>query len=224
MTVVMGKINVYLPDDLESEVRESGIGVSGVCQEALRQAVDRVVGARVGDGERARFTPRLTAIVEHRRTLGRPVEAHDLVCGIIKHGENLGARLLTSMGIELPEPDPTAGGEGTGELTAGARGLLAAAAKVAIDLRHNYVGTEHVVIAAAEGGDPLHADMYAALGVTPRLLRQQLERFLANPWTTETVEPEVDPAVIDRIERELHRLADEVNRLKGDEPGPERPR
>lgn len=219
----MGKINVYLPDDLEAEVRDAGIGVSAVCQDALRNAVDRIVGARSADAERGRFTPRLSAIIEGRLSLGRPVEAHDLVCAVIKHGENLGARLLTSVGIELPEPAPASAGDGTGELTAAARGLLEAAAKLAIELKHDYVGTEHVVIAAAEGGDPLHAEVYAALGATPRLLRRQLERFLANPWSTETVEPEVDPAVLDRIERELHRLADEVNRLKGDAPGHERP-
>jgi hypothetical protein len=70
------------------------------------------------------------------------------------------------------------------------------------------------VIAAAEGADPLHADMYKVLGVTPRLLREQLDRYLANPWTTATVEPEVDQDFMAKVEAELHRLADEVRSLK----------
>jgi hypothetical protein len=210
----MGKINVYLPDDLEAEVKAAGVGVSAICQEALRTAVDRVVGARAADPTRGGFTPRLAAIIDKRRSQERPVEAYDLVCGIVKHGENLGARLLTSFGVELPEPDPTPGRGGAGELTDGARALLEAAARVAIELRHDHVGTEHVVIAAAEGADPLHADMYKVLGVTPRLLREQLDRFLANPWTTATVEPEVDQDFMAKVEAELHRLADEVRELK----------
>jgi len=210
----MGKINVYLPDDLEAEVKGTGLAVSAVCQAALRSAVDRIVGARAGDPARGAFTPRLAAILDKRRNQGRPVEAHDVVCGIIKHGENLGARLLTSFGVELPEPDPTPADGGDAELTDGARHLLEAAARLALELRHDQVGTEHVVIAAAEGADPLHADMYRALGVTPRLLREQLDRFLANPWTTATVEPEPDQGFLRKLEAELHRLADEVQELK----------
>jgi hypothetical protein len=219
MTVPMGKINVYLPDDLEAEVKAAGIAVSAVCQEALRSAVDRIVGARAGDAERGGFTPRLAAIVEARhremQSRGRAVEPYDLVCGIIKDGENLGARLLRSFGIELPEPAPVEARATTDvQATEATRGLLEAAAKVALELKHAWVGCEHVVIAAAEGADPLHADMYRALGVTPRLLRDQLERFLANPWSTATVEPEPDQGFMDRIESELHRLADEVRELK----------
>jgi len=210
----MGKINVYLPDDLESDVKAAGIAVSAVCQGALRSAVDRISGARAGDAERGGFTPRLAAIIDGRRSQARPVEALDLVCAIVEHGENLGARLLTSFGVELPEPDPAPKAAGAGELTPGARALLEAAARVAIELRHDRVGTEHVVIAAAEGADPTHADMFKVLGVTPRLLREQLERFLANPWTTHTVEPEVDQDFVAKVEAELHRLADEVRELR----------
>ena len=42
----MPKINVYLPDDLATAVREAGIPVSPVCQKALAEAVRRVGRAR----------------------------------------------------------------------------------------------------------------------------------------------------------------------------------
>jgi post-segregation antitoxin (ccd killing protein) len=35
----MARVNVYLPDDLASEVREAGLNVSNVAQEALRSAL-----------------------------------------------------------------------------------------------------------------------------------------------------------------------------------------
>ena len=38
----MGKVNVYLPDDLEVAVRDAGLSVSPVCQAALRDALARV--------------------------------------------------------------------------------------------------------------------------------------------------------------------------------------
>ena len=36
----MGKINVYLPSELEEAVREAGVPVSNICQAALREAIE----------------------------------------------------------------------------------------------------------------------------------------------------------------------------------------
>ena len=38
----MGKVNVYLPDELEAAVREAGLSISPICQAALREALDEV--------------------------------------------------------------------------------------------------------------------------------------------------------------------------------------
>lgn len=35
----MGKINVYLPEALEAEVKDAGLPVSSICQAALREAL-----------------------------------------------------------------------------------------------------------------------------------------------------------------------------------------
>lgn len=37
----MGKVNVYLPDELEKQVRAAGISISPVCQTALQSEVER---------------------------------------------------------------------------------------------------------------------------------------------------------------------------------------
>ncbi|WP_026874906.1 type II toxin-antitoxin system CcdA family antitoxin [Jiangella gansuensis] len=37
----MARLNVYVPDDLAEEVRASGLNVSQVAQQALRQELDR---------------------------------------------------------------------------------------------------------------------------------------------------------------------------------------
>src|SRR5687767_14298323 len=102
----MAKVNVYLPDDLEHEVRDAGLAVSAICQSALRAALDDLAAAQAGDPERGRFTSRLAAILdgvkERMAADGKQVSAHELFGAIVRHGENLGTRALTLMGVELP--------------------------------------------------------------------------------------------------------------------------
>ena len=213
----MSKINVYLPDDLEAEVREAELPVSAICQRALRDALDGLVAARAGEPVRGRFTGHLTAIVEDAKERmaahGRQVTATELFGAIVTHGENLGARALALLGVELPAPSAPRAGRGDGELAADAREVLAGASRVALEMRHDHVGTEHVMLALAGPESPLH-DLLGALGVTPSNLRRQIERLLADPWTTESVAPEVDTALLDRLETEVQRLAAELGRLR----------
>lgn len=216
----MAKVNVYLPDDLETEVRDAGLSVSPICQQALRDALDRVAGARAGDAERARMTPHLAEVIAQakadRASLGRKVAGDELLCFVMKHGENLGARALAMLDVDLPDPalaPPRPEDRGDGELDGDAQDLLVAAFKVAVELRHDHLGTEHVVLAVADGGG-LHGEMLKALGATPRAIRAQIEKLLANPWTNDRVAPEPDPAVLSRIEDELQRLAGEVARIR----------
>jgi ATP-dependent Clp protease ATP-binding subunit ClpC len=216
----MGKVNVYLPDDLEREVRDAGLSVSAICQTALRTALDRVAGARAGDAARAAFTPRLATILDDAGTRmaadGRPVSALEVLCSIIKHGENLGARALTMLGVELPDKRPLRGAKGAaGALADDARTLLVAATRIALDMRHDYVGTEHVVIACAD--DPSMRDLFGALGIEQPTIRRQVERLLANPWTSESEPTAVPAELLDRLETEVQRLASELGRLKGEE-------
>jgi ATP-dependent Clp protease ATP-binding subunit ClpC len=213
----MGKVNVYLPDDLERAVRAAGLSVSAICQTALQEAVTRLEHLRA-DGQGA-FTPRLAAILDSQRTeratQGRDVTAWDLMGGILKHGENLGARAIAAMGIELPAPRRASRANGTGALAPDAVDALAKAYKVSLEMRHDYIGTEHVVIALAAEDSPMH-DAFAALGVTDRLLRQQVERMLANPWTAQHMQPEPDPGTFARLDQEVQRLAAELDRLRSE--------
>jgi ATP-dependent Clp protease ATP-binding subunit ClpC len=219
----MGKVNVYLPDDLEQEVRDAALSVSAICQKALRDALDQLAGVRAGDATRGRLTPRLAAIIEQakaeRAAMGRKLSGDDLLCFIMKHGENLGARALAMLGVDLPDPalQPASKAvKGKGEMDEAAQDLLVDAYRVAVDMRHEHVGTEHVAIAVAEH-DGVHGQLLAALGVTPRNLRAQIEKLLANPWTSEREAPEENPELLARIEGELQRLAAEVDRIKGDD-------
>ena len=211
----MGKVNVYLPDDLEIAVRDAGLSVSPICQAALRDALALVASVR--DGSRDPLTPRLLEVLDDTRQAGGVVTPYDLFGAIVRHGENLGARVLTTMGVELPQPQPRTKrrkANGAGDLDTDARALMARAAVVAIEMGHAHVGTEHVVVALAEPDSEL-ADVFAALGCTPRAVRLQVERLIANPWATgHADEPSDEAAVLARLDAEVQRLAATLEDLR----------
>ena len=202
----MGKINVYLPDDLERAVRDSGIPVSSVCQSALRAAVDSLTTIRSTRplGPEVELTPRLRDILATG-----PASAIELLGAIILHGENVGARVLADLGIELPPPRPRAKRRAAG-LSAEVRDVLAEAYRVALELQHHYVGAEHVVIALAE--HDATATMYAALGLDERSVRSRVVHLLTNP--SRTAPPGPAPEVLDRFEADLRRLSAELQELR----------
>jgi ATP-dependent Clp protease ATP-binding subunit ClpC len=191
----MAKVNVYLPDDLEREVRESGLPMSPVCQAALRESVDRLAALRsraiplerlVEHRGRGRFTSRFAAILADAASdaagRGRQVTPYDLLGAILHHGDNVGAEVLAAAGVDLPPAGfrgaSPSRAKGTGELSAEAREALAAAFLVALELRHEHVGAEHLVVALASEGAPTRP-LFAALGRDARTLRGHVERAIA---------------------------------------------
>ena len=216
----MGKVNVYLPDDLERLVRETGVPVSAICQAALRSAVDAVTSIRQRGGDlselSSKLTPRLAAILATG-----PATALDLLGAIILHGENMGARVLADLGVELPAPRPLRKAKGAGERSRSAsaevRETLAAAYRIALELQHDYLGAEHMVIALAREDSPV-AELFAALGIDERAARSRVVHLLTNP--TRRGEPPAgeapvpSPEVLDRFEAELRRMSDELAALR----------
>jgi ATP-dependent Clp protease ATP-binding subunit ClpC len=241
----MSKINVYVSDDLERDVRAAGLSISPICQAALREAVDRLSSIR-GSGAnktptpnlaayvgRGRFTARLAAILANveagcseRR---RKVTSLDLLGAIIEHSENIGARALAALGVDHPPPRSAVRArprKGSGELDPDAREVLGTAFKIALEMRHNHVGTEHVVIALAQEDTPTKG-LLTSLDVDAMRLRQQVERLLANPGTAERPHQGDSVRMLDRIDGELQRLAAEFDHLRGtlqdQAPSPPRP-
>jgi hypothetical protein len=45
----MGRVNIWLPADLQAEVRQAQLNVSGICQDALRAAVQLGKAGAQGD-------------------------------------------------------------------------------------------------------------------------------------------------------------------------------
>jgi ClpA/ClpB-like protein len=145
----MPKINVYLPDELAAAVKEAGVPVSPVCQQALAATVSKVNRARraitlirepgfdpaaypqLSAGLEGLMTARLTEALAlaRARAGGAPVGTVAVLGGILSQGGNLGARLLRALDVDtddlaaaLAQADPSDGEPalGTAEAPAGA--------------------------------------------------------------------------------------------------------
>ncbi|GAA1176081.1 Clp protease N-terminal domain-containing protein [Pseudonocardia alaniniphila] len=153
----MPKINVYLPDDLAAAVKEAGVPVSSVCQQALAEAVLAATGGTAPSGglemiETAswnRFTARARSAVD-RALRNKPATTVELLSALVEEGENLALTVLAALDVEPPDVVAEARGHGNGT---DLRGALDRAVSEAVRLQHNFVGCEHLLLGLAAGPD-----------------------------------------------------------------------
>lgn len=189
MVVIMPKINVYLPDELAAAVREAAIPVSAVCQQALADAVASADGPDLVSAEKpetadapalSRFTKKARSAVEQARATaaeaGRPVAGTPhLIGAIIGDGGNLAVTVLDVLDVD---PDDLVAElratirsrrhkDTTGPLKAGTLDdACRRAVEQALDLGHNYVGCEHLLLGLAAADDnELTANVLHRMGV-----------------------------------------------------------
>lgn len=196
----MPKINVYLSDDLAEAVKEAGLPVSPICQQALETAVRRVNEIR----ETANLdltvddpTARLNRFTDKARTalkLGIDRARNDRVAlvgtehvlaGILDEGTNLAVQVLRSLEIEpdeirealdarWPAPDVEDGGDtkAGSHLDEAAKAALKATLNEAISLAHNYIGCEHMLLGLAADQDSVAGQILRSFGADQRAVRR----------------------------------------------------
>jgi hypothetical protein len=114
-----------------------------------------------------RFTPRARAVLssanEHARGFRHPsVGSEDLLVALFEPAEAVAAQVLREAGIDQtavslqipPEPDGAAPAPATGAMpfSQPAIAVLRRALQEALQLGHNYIGTEHLLLALFDGG------------------------------------------------------------------------
>lgn len=236
----MPKINVYLPDDLAEAVREAQLPVSGICQAALERAVRDVSSARGADrtpaedrpdiGLFARFTQRARQAVTLAEQAARDVP-HDYVgtehvlLGIIDEGGGVGVKVLGPLGIEVADlraelvasmGPPTRDDLGDHlPFTPLAKRALEAATKEALTLGHNYIGTEHLLLAllATEGG--LASQVLRRMGLELRTTRRAVVSALTGFVHAQQTKPAPRAQDSNVLEEILRRLDAIEERLAG---------
>src|SRR5262249_41168756 len=199
---VMPKINVYLPDDLAEAVRVSGVPISAVCQRALEEAVRRVSAIRalnidgLHDEELAtrlrHFTARSRGILllaaEHARGDGlTTVHTGHLLTAILDEGASLAMQVLNAMGVDLDQlrtdltttnAEPDGGGHGL-HLSGPVANALEFAVTEATAFRHNYIGTEHILLGMTTEADGQAGQALRAQGVELKATRRAVVAALA---------------------------------------------
>lgn len=191
----MPKINVYLPEELATAVKEAQVPVSAICQAALERAVREVTSARGSDeapddrvrsGLFGRFTPRARAAVTLAEAAARAVPhnyvgTEHVLLGVIDEGSNLALKVLRSLDIEIEDlrgelvasmGPPTDQPQGHIQFTLLSKQVLELTAKESMALGHNYIGCEHVLLGLTAEDDGVAGKVLRRMGVELRTTRR----------------------------------------------------
>jgi hypothetical protein len=139
-----------------------------------------------------RFTPRARRVLEHAevtaRALGHPaIESEHLLLGLFEEPEGIAARVLTELGasratVERELLARVQRGAAIGHqvpLSARAAGVVGAAVGQALELGHNYVGTEHLALAVYSDSEGIGAQILTQLGVERAQVRAKVVEILS---------------------------------------------
>jgi ATP-dependent Clp protease ATP-binding subunit ClpA len=192
---VMPKINVYLPDDLATAVRDAQVPVSAICQAALERAVSDVLSLRgtevdaadvPGRGPFMRFTPRARQSIANAQTQAQAfghayVGTEHVLLGILDEGANLALKVIAALEVEPDdlrvelEASMEAGTSAKSKrhpFTPLAKQVLVATSNEAHALGHNYIGCEHLLLGLITVEEGLASQVLRRMGIDLRTTRR----------------------------------------------------
>jgi ATP-dependent Clp protease ATP-binding subunit ClpC len=180
-----------------------------------------------------RFTDRARRVLvlaqEEARLLNHSfIGTEHILLGLIHEGEGLAAKALESLGISLEavreKVEETIGPAGTAPtgsppFTPRAKKVLELSLREALQLGHNYIGTEHMLLGLVREGEGVAAQVLQSLGADLPRVRQQVIQLLSGYQGRETVGAAAGTAgaeqnpgsspVLDQFGRNLTQLARE---------------
>jgi ATP-dependent Clp protease ATP-binding subunit ClpC len=175
-----------------------------------------------------RFTDRARRVVvlaqEEARMLNHNyIGTEHILLGLIHEGEGVAAKALESLGISLEAVRQQVEeiiGQGqsapTGHIpfTPRAKKVLELSLREALQLGHNYIGTEHILLGLIREGEGVAAQVLQKLGADLNRVRQQVIQLLSGyTGGKETAPGEAPPQgsmVLDQFGRNLTHLARET--------------
>jgi ATP-dependent Clp protease ATP-binding subunit ClpC len=139
-----------------------------------------------------RFTDRARRVVvlaqeEARMLHHNYIGTEHILLGLIREGEGVAAKALESLGISLEAVRQQVGeiiGQGqqapSGHIpfTPRAKNVLELSLREALQLGHNYIGTEHILLGLIREGEGAAAQVLVKLGGDPSRIRQQVNQLL----------------------------------------------
>jgi ATP-dependent Clp protease ATP-binding subunit ClpC len=142
-----------------------------------------------------RFTDRARRVVvlaqEEARLLNHNyIGTEHILLGLIHEGEGVAAKALESLGISLEavrsqveEIIGQGGSSPSGHIpfTPRAKKVLELSLREALQLGHNYIGTEHILLGLIREGEGVAAQVLVKLGADLSRVRQQVIQLLLSP-------------------------------------------
>src|SRR5271166_3800456 len=166
---------------------------SGLCASAVPTCTCRLwLQLRTADGGGGvfeRFTDRARRVLvlaqEEARLLNHSfIGTEHILLGLIHEGEGLAAKALESLGISLEAvrekvqetigPAGSTGPTGSPPFTPRAKKVLELSLREALQLGHNYIGTEHMLLGLVREGEGVAAQVLVSLGADLSRVRQQV--------------------------------------------------
>jgi len=157
-----------------------------------------------------RFTDRARRVVvlaqEEARLLNHDhIGTEHILLGLIHEGEGVAYLALTELGISLDavraqvEAEIGQGGEAPGghiPFTPRAKKVLELSLREALQLGHNYIGTEHILLGLIREGEGVAARVLVGLGAGLDRVRQQVVQLLANAGASQAEQVAAGPSRI----------------------------
>lgn len=178
-----------------------------------------------------RFTERARQVVVLAQQEAREMNCgfigvEHILLGVVAEEEGLAAKVLANMGVTLPavrqsveprltgrkrEADDVAGSL---PFTPRAKSVLELALREALSLGHNYIGTEHILLAIVREGNNVALEiLHSDFAQTPEVIRAEILRMLSGPKPVKNVLPSVldEPRTSARESLDkLHRACEET--------------
>src|SRR5690349_6595723 len=171
-------------------------------RQLLRQAQHWRTAREEHEGMFERFTDRARRVVvlaqEEARMLNHNyIGTEHILLGLIHEGEGVAAKALESLGIQGGEPGGSRVLEGvrqqveeiigqgqqapTGHIpfTPRAKKVLELSLREALQLGHNYIGTEHILLGLIREGEGVAAQVLVKLGADLGRVRQQVIQLIS---------------------------------------------
>lgn len=136
-----------------------------------------------------RFTDRARKIMglgrmEAQRLCHQYIGTEHLLVGMVEEGSGVAANVLRNLGVGLPEirgaveaiakPGPTMVTMGQLPFTPRTKKAMEHAAEEAQNLRHNYIGTEHLLLGLLCEGGGAAIDALVSLDLSPQVIRAEI--------------------------------------------------
>jgi ATP-dependent Clp protease ATP-binding subunit ClpC len=166
-----------------------------------------------------RFTDRARRVVvlaqeEARLLEHKYIGTEHILLGLIREGEGVGALVLQRSSVPLEaaraQIDKMVGMSGRVELASGhseqlpftprAKKVFDLSLREALQFGHNYIGTEHILLALIREGEGVAVHALVHLGADLSKLRQSTIRMLRGFDSRGTVKLELHPTIADALE------------------------